>query len=222
MEEINKFRVYRRGAGRKSLYFTASIYPGYKGFDERIEKHDGKEYREVEPQRSKLCAGIAKNLSQTGIKEGNLVLYLGASHGYTPSFVSDIVGKQGFVFCVDIAARSTRDLVFVCEERKNMMPILEDAFHPERFPEIPQVDVVYQDIAQRNQLEIFLKNCDKFLKSGGFGVLALKARSIDVAKKPKDIFMQTRKELEKKMSIVDYRELDPFEKDHALFVVKKK
>jgi fibrillarin-like pre-rRNA processing protein len=45
---------------------------------------------------------------------------------------------------------------------------------------------------------------------------------VDVTKNPKDIFRKIRSELEKEMIIVDYRELDPFEKDHAFFVVKKK
>lgn len=222
MEEINKTRIYTLGGRKKTRYFTKSIYPHYKGFAEKIERVAGKEFREVIPKRSKLFAAIAKGLSQTGIKEGNSVLYLGASHGYTPSFVSDIVGEKGFVFALDFAPRVVRDLVFVCEERTNMAPLLEDAAHPENYSEhVPQVDVVYQDIAQRNQLEIFLRNCDAFLKSGGFGLLAIKARSIDVSRKPEDIFREVEKELAKKMTIVDKRKLDPFEKDHVFFVVKK-
>jgi fibrillarin-like pre-rRNA processing protein len=223
MEEINKFRIFRKRSGSKFAMFTQSLYRGYCGFSERIEKINGQEYREIKPDRSKFVAAIANGLSQTGIKEGSKVLYLGASHGYTASFVSDIVGNDGEVFCVDIAPRCLRDLVFVCEQRLNMVPILEDAFHTERYESlVGKVDAVFQDIAQRNQLEIFLKNCDAFLKSGGFGLLAIKARSIDVSKKPKEIFFAIRKELEKKMMIVDYRELDPHEKDHAFFVVKKK
>jgi fibrillarin-like pre-rRNA processing protein len=61
-----------------------------------------------------------------------------------------------------------------------------------------------------------------YLKQGGFGLLALKARSVDVTKKPKQLFKQVRAELEKVYTVVDYRELDPFEKDHAFFVVKRK
>lgn len=225
MEEINKFKVYKERTGKKKFgYFTKSLYPDFRGFDEKIVKDKGIKYREVNPERSKFIAGIAKGLSQTGVKEGNTVLYLGASHGYTPSFMSDIVGEEGFIFALDFAPRVVRDLVFVCEKRKNMSPILDDAFHPERYADLipKKVDVVFQDIAQRNQVEIFLKNCDAFLKNGGFGLLALKSRSIDVARQPKEIFREVRKELERKATIVDYRELDPFEKDHAFFVIKKK
>jgi len=223
MEEINKFGVYKKRFGKKYVYFTKSIYSGFRGFDERIEKFDGSEFREIKPERSKFVAAIAKGLMQTGIKPGAKVLYLGASHGYTPSFMSDVIGPDGFLFCLDFAPRVVKDLVFVCEKRKNMVPFLEDACHPETYSDlIPEVDAVFQDIAQREQVKIFIENCNMFLKKGGFGLLALKARSVDVTKKPKDIFKQVRAVLEKEMVIVDYRELDPFEKDHAFFVVKKK
>jgi fibrillarin-like pre-rRNA processing protein len=223
MEEINKFGVYRKRLGKKTLYYTKSLYPGFRGFDERTDKEEGAEYREVRPDRSKFIAAIAKGLSQTGIKKGSIVLYLGASHGYTPSFMSDIIGEEGFMFCLDFAPRVVKDLVFVCERRKNMAPMLENASHPENYQNIvPKVDVVFQDIAQRDQLQIFIDNCNMYLKPGGFGLLALKARSVDVSKNPKQVFREVKMQLEKQIAVVDYRELDPFEKDHAFFVVKKK
>jgi len=176
-----------------------------------------------DPRRSKLAAAIAKGISEIGIKEGNAVLYLGASSGTTASHVSDIVGKNGFVFALDSSPRMVRDLVFECERKKNMAPLLEDANHPEKYSEnVTKVDVVYQDISQRNQAEIFLKNCRQFLKKGGFGILAVKARSVDVTKKPVEIFKIAKEELEKEMEIVDSRVLEPFEKDHMLFVCRNK
>lgn len=223
MEEINKTNIFVKRMGKKKGYYTKSLYPKYRGFAERIDRVKGEEYREVMPERSKLIAAVAKGLSQTGLKAGHSVLYLGASHGYTPSFVSDIVGSEGVVYCLDFAPRVIRDLVFVCEDRKNMLPLFEDAARPERYEDVvPQVDIVYQDIAQRNQLEIFLANCNMYLKQGGFGLLALKARSIDVSRKPGELFSEIERELAKKLTIVDKRKLDPFEKDHAFFVVKKK
>jgi fibrillarin-like pre-rRNA processing protein len=80
------------------------------------------------------------------------------------------------------------------------------------------------NVRERNQREIFIKNCNMFLKKGGFGLLALKARSVDVTKRPKVIFDMVREELEKESdyTIVDYRELSPLEIDHPMFVIKKK
>lgn len=222
MEKTRFPNCFIEKRGKYTSYYTKTDYPKNL-FEERVKKERDGIYREVDPSRSKLFAGIARGISQIGIKEGSKVLYLGASHGYTPSFVSDMVGKDGFIFALDFAPRVVKDLVFVCDYRENMCALLEDANKPDDFEKkVAEVDVVYMDIAQKNQVEIFLKNCDRFLINGGFGILALKARSVDVTKKPNDIFKQVRAELEKHIIVVDYRTLDPYEKDHALFVVKKK
>ena len=222
MNPVMKYpNVYSKKDGKRSKLFTKNLVPGISLFEEKLFREGGTEYREWDPKRSKLAAAIVKQISQIGIKEGNTVLYLGASHGYTPSFVSDMIGKKGFMFAIDFAPVVVRDLVFICEQRKNMTPLLEDCNHPENYKDkITKVDIVYQDIAQKNQVEIFLKNM-QFAKPDGFGLLALKARSVDVTKKPKDVFKEVRRQLEKEVKIVDYRELDPFEKDHCFFVVKK-
>jgi fibrillarin-like pre-rRNA processing protein len=223
MEQLRKFAVFEKATDRRNLY-TKNLTPGKSFFAELLVKEGGAEYRAWDVSRSKLGAAIKKGISQIGLKEGDVVLYLGASHGFTPSFVSDMVGKNGFVFCIDVAPRVVRDLVFVCEARENMAPILADANHPEEYKElvVKEADVVYQDISQKNQVQIFLKNCDAYLKKGGFGLLAVKARSIDVTRRPGEIFSQVRRELEQHITIVDYKELDPFERDHAFFVCKKK
>ena len=225
MQPINKFpHVYIDKKGKFTDYFVGSP-TGRTYFDEVCikGKQTGEKFlRRVDPSRSKLFAGIAKGLSQIGFREDSSVLYLGASHGYTVSFLSDMV-RNGNIYALDFAPRVMRDLVFITQEKENLAPIMADANNTKAFGDVvPQVDVVFMDIAQRNQLDIFLKNCNSFLKSGGFGLLALKARSVDVSKKPKDIFKQVRADLEKVVVVVDYRELAPHEKDHALFVVKKR
>ena len=205
---------------RKELY-TINAVPGKKVYDERLFKEGKIEYRQWDPKRSKLAAALFKGISQIGINENSLVLYLGSASGTTTSHFSDICTK-GFIFAVEFSPRVMRDFIFMCEKRKNIAPFLEDANHPERYNEVPKVDVLYQDIAQRNQVEIFLKNYDKFLKKDGFGLLCIKARSIDVTKNPKQIFKHVMKELSEKTIVVDYRILEPYEKDHAFFVIKKK
>lgn len=208
--------------GRKT-FFTKNLYPGNVVYGEKIIKLNGEEFREWDHTRSKLSAAIVKGVSQIGIREGETVLYLGASSGTTPSHISDIVGKNGFIFALDFAPRMVRDLVFLCEKRKNITPLLADANKIDTFSHlVTQVDVIYMDVAAKNQTEIFLKNCAAFLKQGGFGLYFVKARSIDVAKKPKDVFRKVREDLEKHLTVVDYKELDPFEKDHCLFICKKR
>jgi fibrillarin-like pre-rRNA processing protein len=226
MSEIKEYvqlkGTYLITRGRYDLLATKALVPGkVYGEDQVVEGNDI--YRIWDPRKSKLGAGIVKGLSQIGIKPGSKVLYLGSSTGTTVSHVSDLVGSEGFVFAVDPAPRVMREFMFLVEKRKNILPILDTANHPENYKEfVPEVDVVFQDVAQKNQVEIFLKNCDAFLKKGGFGILAIKSRSIDVAKRPEAIFREVKAELERHLTIVDQRNLDPFEKDHALFVVKKK
>ena len=67
-----------------------------------------------------------------------------------------------------------------------------------------------------------MKNVDAFLKKGGYCHLAIKARSVDVTKKPGKVFNEVKAFLRERVEIVDYKELDPFEKDHAYFVCKKR
>ncbi len=218
MDEQNKTNIYKE----KGRLYTLSNYPGFNGFGEGIIVRGKKEYRVFDTERSKLAAALKKGLSQTGISQGSKVLYLGASHGYTPSYISDIVGKNGVVFCLDFSPVVARDLVYICEQRDNMIPLLADASNPDSYEDrITKVDVLFQDVAQKDQIGIFKKNFDKYVGKGGFGLLALKARSHDIRKKPKQVFKETRKELDELYNVVDYRELHPFEKDHALFVVKK-
>ena len=185
------------------------------------ERHT-KGYRIWDPKRSKLGAAIHKGVSQIGIKPGATVLYLGCSTGTTVSHVSDMVGELGKVYALDVAPRVMRDLVLSLKDRENVYPLMADANNPASFAHLlSEVDVVFMDIAQREQVSIFLKNVTAFLKPGGFGLLSLKSRSVDITKSPKQVFTETRQSLEAQVTIVDYAELDPFEIDHAMFVIKK-
>src|SRR3989338_2485314 len=214
IEPHKLFELYYEPKTRR--IYTKSLLPGITPFAERTFRQQGTEYREFEFTRSKLAAVIAKGATNIGIRKSDTILYLGASHGYTISFLSDIVGPEGLIFGIDPAPRVMRDLVFLAQDRKNIVPLLVDANHPDQYiSRICQVDVLYQDIAQRNQAEIFLKNL-QFLKKGGYGLLAVKARSIDITRKPKQLFEEIRKILEKHLTVIDFRLLDPFEKDHCM------
>jgi fibrillarin-like pre-rRNA processing protein len=222
MPKIIPAKIFEIYTDDKNRLYTKSLVPGKAPFEEKLVKVNGEEYREFDPTRSKLAAMIRKGCTNVGIRKKDVILYLGASHGYTCSFVSDMVGKEGLVLGVDPAPRVMRDLVFLSEKRNNIVPILADANHPETYQgKICLADVVYQDVSQRNQAEIFLENCTLFLKEGGYGLLAVKARSIDAKKPSKEIFREVRTTVEKKFTIIDFRILEPFEKDHSLIIIKK-
>jgi len=214
-------RVFEQRKGKRKLLYTRNLTPGETVYSERTVIKDKTEFREWDPHKSKLAAAMIKGLSQLNFVEGDTILYLGSSTGTTVSHVSDIVGDEGVVFALDSAPRVMRELVFLARKRNNIVPILADASHPaEYFHKVKLSNFMYQDIAQRQQAEIFLDNI-KLLKNGGFAILCVKARSIDITKKPSVVFTEVRKKLEEHVTIVDKRILSPFQKDHIMFVCKK-
>ncbi len=208
----------------KNRLYTLNLTPGKKAYGERTVREEGREYREWNPRRSKLAALLKKGWNKSLIKPGDVVLYLGAAQGTTPSHVSDIVGPEGLVICVEFSAKAFEKLLPLCEDRQNMVPVFADAGKPEEYEDIVpgNVDVVYEDIAQPNQTEIGLKNVERFLKRGGLFVLMIKARSIDVTRDPEKIFSEEQKKVQKAgLKVIGVKRLGPFEKDHAAIIAEK-
>ena len=191
-----------------------------KVYNEKIIKIKGKEYRSWNPYRSKLAAAILKGYNLE-LKQDSNVLYLGAATGTTVSHVSDIT-KDGLVFSVESSPVAVKSLIKICKNRQNIIPILQDANHPDRYsPIVPHVDFIYQDISQRNQAEIFTTNLKNYLKPGGTGILMVKARSIDVSLKPEKAYaLVCSKIKEQGLKILDQIDLKPYEKDHAAIIIK--
>jgi fibrillarin-like pre-rRNA processing protein len=200
---------------------TKNLALGKTVYGERLLQFEGEEYREWDPYRSKLAAAIRKGLKQVPIQPKMHVLYLGAASGTTASHVSDIVGQEGIVYCVEFSPRATRDLLRVCESRSNMIPILADARFPETYRMfIGPVDVIYQDIAQPAQAIILVDNAKLFLKNRGFAMLAIKARSIDSSKEISKIFSEEIDILKENGFVVEenIESLKPFDKDHCMVI----
>jgi len=201
--------------------YTRNSAPGDSVYGERLIPDDEVEYREWMPNRSKLAAYVRLGGTAFPFAKGTRVLYLGAASGTTASHVADLC-YEGTVYCVEFSPRSFRDLVSVCERRKNMVPILGDATKPSEYRfAVEHVDVVYQDIAQKNQASILMKNMREF--GAKTGMLALKARCEDVTREPRSIFSETASFISKEgFKVLDVVELDPFEKDHAMLAVGAK
>ncbi|HIP66621.1 MAG TPA: fibrillarin-like rRNA/tRNA 2'-O-methyltransferase [Candidatus Nanopusillus sp.] len=222
-----KFRPIRENPhiytdGRR--LYTKNLIPGQKVYGERIIREKGEEYREWIVNRSKLAAAIKKRIKEVPIKPGDKILYLGIAAGTTASHISDIIGWDGVIFGIDVAPRIMRELIPIVKDRKNIIPILEDASKPDKYLHIvSRVDLVYEDVAQPHQVDIFIRNIDYYLRGGGYGFLAVKARSIDVTKNPKVIFRDVEKQLrEYGFRIIDVVRLDPYHKDHAMFLIQNK
>ncbi len=166
------------------------------------------------PTRSKLSAAMHLKLRNFPFKDSR-VLYLGASTGTTVSHVSDIAKD---VWAVEISPISMRKLVSLSERRENIYPILEDARNVEKFGiYVDSVDVLYQDISQRDQVDIFIKNMEFF--NPNFGILMLKTRTIDMRKSPKEIMKKTKRTIEEVFRIEEIINISRFQKDHYALVV---
>ncbi len=208
--------------GKRTLV-TKSAYSNSSVYGERVFKYKSDFYREWVPYRSKFSAAFYKGLNFIDIKESFSVLYLGASSGTTVSHVSDIIGTTGSVYAIEIAEEMAESLVLLANERKNIFPVVGDARKPDNYKkDIPQCDFMYQDVAQRNQTDIFIQNAEMFLKKGKIGVFAIKTRSIDVSLNPREVVKMETDRLRKNFDILRSIDLYPYQKDHSLLILRKK
>ncbi|VVB72689.1 Fibrillarin-like rRNA/tRNA 2'-O-methyltransferase [uncultured archaeon] len=207
-QEIFPGMFFRIVAGQQRLATRSrDLVPVY---GERIM--DG--YRIWDPFRSKLAALLLKDkCMDPGLFRNAKVLYLGAATGTTVSHISDIV-EDGLVYAVEFSPRAMRDLLRLAERRENIIPILADAAQPQEYSSIVEpVDLVYQDVAQRNQAEISARNCERYLKACGKLLLMLKSRSIDVTATPDAVYSSEIKNLSGLM-VSGVMDLQPFHQDH--------
>ena len=210
-------RLLREDRMGRTVLLTRNAAPGRRVYNEELVTRDGVEYRTWDPFRSKLAAAIIKGLPDDVITEGSKVLYLGVSTGTTASHVSDLVGEKGLLIGVEFSARVAREFVEkVARQRENVIPFVTDARDPSKYA-VSRVDVVYCDIAQPDQTEIAIANCERLLRQGGSLLLVVKARSIDALKEPDVVFAEEKAKLERMgFKVWETVELSPFDKDHAL------
>jgi fibrillarin-like pre-rRNA processing protein len=174
------------------------------------ERTDGR-WRHWNPRRSKLGAMIDRGVD-VGLSGGESVLYLGAASGTTVSHVADFAGPT---YAVEFAARPARDLLSAAADRDRLFPLLKDAREPETYAHVVEatLDAVIQDVATRGQAEVALSN-RRFLADDGRLLLAIKARSEDVAGDPDEVFEAALERLREGYEVLETRRLDPLHDDH--------
>jgi len=189
-------------------------------YGEQLRTIDGVEYRSWNPFRSKMASALLKGIKQVSLSSKSRMLYLGAASGTTVSHFSDIL-TEGLIYAVEHSPIAAKELVKLAKQRDNVIPIFADANHPEIYDTIvPMVDLVYQDISQRNQADIFTRNMKRFLAKNGQGIIMVKARSIDVSLQPVKAYDLVRKQItEQKYRVNQQLILSPYEKDHACLLV---
>lgn len=206
---------------------TKNLTPGLNVYGEKLIKEQENEdnpieYRMWNPRRSKLSAALLNGLSELKLKPDTKVLYLGASTGTTVSHISDIT-YNGLIYAVEFSPVTMKKLIRLSQTRNNIAPLLADATKPKQYMnKVEKVDLLYCDVAQAKQSELFIDNMNLFLKEEGQGLITIKARSIDVIQKPKKIFKEEANKIKSKgYSIIERVKLEPYEKDHVAFLVEK-
>jgi len=209
--------------GRK-LLLTKNLTPGITYYKEKTIKINGVEYRVWSPYRSKLAAAILNGFNPKVLENVRKILYLGAATGTTISHISDIL-PNSIIYAVEVSPRVMLEFINrVTTNRPNIIPLYNDARKPIYYLDIvDKVDLVYCDVAQPDQTEIAAHNSDIFLKKNGILLLAIKSRSIDVTRKPSEIYKQEARYLEKRgYKINEIINLEPYEKDHAMIYAVKR
>ncbi|KAG7878942.1 hypothetical protein KL905_003663 [Ogataea polymorpha] len=217
--------------GKEDLLVTKNLAPGESVYGEKRITVDEPskdesapatkvEYRVWNPFRSKLAAGIMGGLDELFIAPGKKVLYLGAASGTSVSHVADVVGPEGIVYAVEFSHRPGRELIGMAKKRPNVIPIIEDARHPQKYRMlIGMVDVVFADVAQPDQARIIALNSHLFLKDKGGVVISIKANCIDSTVDAETVFAREVQKLrEERIKPLEQLTLEPYERDHCIVV----
>lgn len=206
--------VWKEG---KKLY-TLNAVPGKRVYGEKLVKAQGKEVREWVPERSKIAAAVANSLRTFPFSKDTKILYLGASTGTTVSHLSDIC-TDGTIYAIEFSERVFHSLLDLARSRKNVVPLMADARKIDRYRWAEEVDVVFCDLAQPDQTAIAVRNAEEFLKKDGVLMVAIKSQSIDVTKKPRQVYEEEKRKLEKAdFAVLEMIDLEPHQKDHAMIV----
>jgi len=174
------------------------------------------------PGKSKLAALILKE-RDFKLPEMNTVLYLGGGHGTTVSHLSDLT-SDGRIFVVEFGI-SMANIIQHSRDRTNILPIMEDASNPSNYRFIippASVDLLYQDVAQRDQPGILIANL-QFLRPGGNFIFMVKLRSIAQNQGAEEMRDEILFRLEKtrQVTIDGTCGLGPYQKDHIAIYGKK-
>lgn len=195
-----------------NLYTKTDIKESIYG--ERIVKREEGLFREFSPLRSKLASSIKLGFRPT-ISRNDHVLYLGASTGTTVSHLSDVV-DEGKIYAVEFSPVSMIKLMELGRIKRNIMPLHLDANKPESFsPFIDRIDLIYQDVAQPNQIEIFLKNIKYY--DCKRGILMFKTYSIRAETEIKREIKKIKESFER----IDIKDIQRFHKGHYAIYASK-
>ena len=180
----------------------------------QIRKNDGWDI--CNPYHSKLSAYLIAGGENWPFKKNSKILYLGSAEGNTISYLSEIC-LTNTITAVEISAVAMAELLVLAQVKENIIPCLDDAHFPEKYRiQANNPDIIYQDIAQNDQVDIFIRNCNYFKPKSAF--LMLKTQSI--SGKNKTIFEDTKMKLNEIFENVEIININKWAKGHSAYYME--
>ena len=215
----------------RSLW-TRNAVRGVSLRGERRKTESRIEWRAWAASKSKVAAALLRtsnNPSELLPETGSTCLYLGASYGSTVSHIHDHVCGSGNhhggqVVAVEISPRAMRELSTLAASRPGLVPVLADARVPSQV--VPfmrgKADWMHQDLSIADQAQSFVNMAQAFLRTGGTGLLSLKAASERSSQGDDDSrFAMAEQILEdSELRLIERIDLTGLEEQHVLFHVK--
>ena len=168
------------------------------------------------PYHSKLSAYLVAGGKNWPFKKNSKILYLGSAEGNTISYLTEIC-KTNSITAVEISPVAMAELLVLARKKDNIIPCLCDAHFPEKYRiQANNPEIIYQDIAQNDQVDIFIRNCEYFKPKQAF--LMLKTQSI--AKGDFDIFKNTEKRLSEIFEKVESVNINKWAKGHSAYFME--
>ena len=168
------------------------------------------------PYHSKLSAYLMAGGENWPFKKNSKVLYLGSAEGNTISYLSEIC-TTNTITAVEISAVAMAELLALAKTKENIIPCLNDAHFPEKYRiQANNPKIIYQDIAQNDQVDIFIRNCNYFKPECAF--LMLKTQSI--SGKNKTIFEDTKIKLNRIFKNVEMININKWAKGHSAYYME--
>ena len=215
----------------RSLW-TRNAVRGVSLRGERRKTDSRIEWRAWAASKSKVAAALLRtsnNPSELLPETGSTCLYLGASYGSTVSHIHDHVCGSGNhhggqVVAVEISPRAMRELSTLAASRPGLVPVLADARVPSQV--VPfmrgKADWMHQDLSIADQAQSFVNMAQAFLRTGGTGLLSLKAASERSSQGDDDSrFAMAEQILEdSELRLIERIDLTGLVEQHVLFHVK--
>ena len=168
------------------------------------------------PYHSKLSAYLMAGGKNWPFKKNSKILYLGSAEGNTISYLSEICLINN-ITAVEISAVAMAELLVLAKKKENIIPCLNDAHFPEKYRiQANNPEIIYQDIAQNDQVDIFIRNCNYFKPKCAF--LMLKTQSI--SGKNKTIFEYAKNKLSDFFKNVETININKWAKGHCAYYME--